>query len=102
MGRSTAVVLLLDANGRLGSEVSEAVSGLWPESEHPPGALLHSFMLRYGLCAQSTDPACHEGPSATWTSPSGVCHRLDYVVVPESWRAAVNTCVLSSFESLLF
>ena len=98
--RSTAVVLLLDANGRLGSEVSEAVSGLWPESENPPGALLHSFMLRYGLCAPSTDPACHEGPSVTWTSPSGVGHRLDFIIVPESWRAAVNTRVLSSFESL--
>ena len=96
---TTSVVLLLDANGRLGSEISEAGS-LWPEAESPPGAILHSFMLRYGLCAPSTDPACHAGPSATWISPSGACHRLDYIVLPESWRTAVGTWVQTSFESL--
>ena len=44
----------IDANGRLGSVLSECVGPLHPEAETLNGYLFHPWMRRLGICALTT------------------------------------------------
>ena len=97
---STQIVMLIDGNAHVGSEVTHAVGHVWPEPENLPGRVLHDVLLQWGLCAPSTFPANHSGDSATWHSAGGVPHRLDYVIILGCWRAGAASFVLTDFEAL--
>ena len=99
--RSSEIVVLADANAWLGSLQSPHVSDLDAESENQAGASFHQFLADHDLWAPSTFASCHNGPSATWTSPSGHQHRLDYAAVPLGWPPdAVSSRVQADFEAL--
>ena len=80
------VVVLVDANARLGSTGSESVGTCCAQAEDPPGEFFHQFMHDTASCVPSTFEQYHVGGSNTWRSSAGYDHRLDYVVVPKSWR----------------
>ena len=79
------LVLMVDANGRLGSVCSEAVGqGGFRQEEDASGALFHRSLLELGLRATSTwgppDPA-----GFTWVAPRGQRHRIDFIATPLQW-----------------
>ena len=99
--KNSDVVVLADANAWLGSLPSPQVSDLDPEAENLAGTSFHQFLADHDLWVPSTFASCHAGPSATWTSPSGHQHRLDYVAVPLAWPPdAVLSRVQIDFEAL--
>ncbi|CAE7638887.1 CFDP2 [Symbiodinium sp. CCMP2592] len=95
------VLLLADANSRLGSLESEAVGPHHPEDETPAASHFHSFLLRNGLWLPATFAGLHSGPSWTWQSPRGDQHRLDYIGLPQSWATfSCRSRVWYTFEAL--
>ena len=94
-------LLLADANARLGEVATEAVGPHQQEPENPAGSVFHDFLLRAGAMLPATFSDFHEGLGETWFQPQGVAHRIDYVVVPSSWRSFdMRTAVLTGFEAL--
>ena len=94
------VVILMDSNAHLGSELTSAVGPLSPEKENAPAVALHRWLLTANLALPSTFPDRHTGPSGTWVSPLDAERRLDFVAIPLEWLpAAVSTTVLG-FEML--
>ena len=96
-------ILLVDANGRLGSIPTIAVGECAPEQENDAGAIFHCFLLELGCILPSTFPAWHVGQSWTWTAPGNDAarHRIDYIGVPDTWADFhFSSWVWLAFESL--
>eukprot|EP00438_Fugacium_kawagutii_P034295 Skav220568 [mRNA] locus=scaffold2140:124648:130443:+ [translate_table: standard] len=81
------LVILGDLNSHFGTHVSESISSHAAEAENEAGHHAHAFLLEHKLWAPSTFESHHHGRSHTWTSSQGISHRLDYVIVPTSWKA---------------
>ncbi|CAE7453752.1 unnamed protein product [Symbiodinium sp. CCMP2592] len=97
--RHSEILVLCDANARVGEHTSDAIGGLDPETENPSGQAWHSFLAREQLWVPATFTACHAGPSCTWWAPGGQGHRLDYVAVPASWpTGSIRSKVWQDFE----
>ena len=96
------LIVLADANARVGSVPSDQVGVHDPEFENHSGRAFHQFIADNGLWLPATFPECHAGRSTTWTSPSGQeSSRIDYVGVPIAWVAeCVQTAVWEDFEGL--
>ncbi|CAE7371745.1 tyrP-A [Symbiodinium sp. CCMP2592] len=82
-------LILCDANSRLGDCTSELVGDCGAEQEGPAGEAFHAFLVKVGALAPSTWSQWHQGGSPTWCSPNGTWSRIDYVLVPSTWRHAV-------------
>ena len=95
------IIILADANARLGSCPSDVVGEEAPEQETIPAEAFHALLAELDMFLPSTFTACHEGPSVTWIPPHGEPRRLDYVALPRSWPcSSVRTKVWADFESL--
>ena len=57
--------------------------------ENKNGTSLHQLLVDCDLAAPATMGAFHQGKSTTWVSSTGNEHRLDYVLLQQSWRAGV-------------
>ena len=99
-GLARDVVVLTDANARVGSVLTESIGGFGAEQETEVGDIFHSFLLKHGLCLPSTFEEAHSGQHATWVGVHGVPHRLDYVAIPQPWRTVATSRVVVGFESL--
>ena len=98
---NTPLIVLTDANSRLGSLVSPAVGCHDAETETVAGSLFHDFLLHNQLCLPATFADHHSGASWTWHSVFDTRHRLDYVGIPQTWLAfQPKTDVWYTFESL--
>ena len=71
------VVLLVDANARLGSSVSRSVGGGgFCQQEGIGGNLFHSTLVELDLCVPAAfGPA--DPSTFTWVANGGACHRID-------------------------
>ena len=99
--KDSEVVVLTDANARIGSLTSEAVGPCWAETETGAGQAFHQFVAEEILKVPATFHECQEGPGYTWTSPVGLKHRIDYVCVPSTWPlSGIRTFVWGDFESM--
>ncbi|CAE7556418.1 unnamed protein product, partial [Symbiodinium sp. CCMP2456] len=95
------IVLLADANARVGSLPSDSIGGCDHDEESLTGQVLHQFAVDEQLWLPSTFSGCHTGPSPTWVSPAGQAFRIDYIGVPLTWpESSVRTWVWREFESL--
>ena len=83
-----SLVLLLDANARVGKPVSSGIGSLDADHESANGKRLRELVASFDLCLPSTF-ACHDGPSSTWLSPTGTESRIDYVALPKDWLPSV-------------
>ncbi|OLP92715.1 hypothetical protein AK812_SmicGene25476 [Symbiodinium microadriaticum] len=100
--QGTEILLLTDANAKLGELTTCAVGSCNAEPENSSGEHFHAFLLEAGLLLPSTVSDFHTGPGATWFSSQGqVSYRIDYIGVSETWRG-LGLCskVLTGFESL--
>eukprot|EP00438_Fugacium_kawagutii_P026089 Skav226880 [mRNA] locus=scaffold1187:311960:318342:- [translate_table: standard] len=75
------LVVMADANARVGSETSIAISDFDAEQENESGAAWHRFLLDFHLWLPQTWSDAHVGPSATWRHSTGSSARLDYIAV---------------------
>ncbi|CAE7805943.1 unnamed protein product [Symbiodinium microadriaticum] len=100
--QGTEVLLLTDANAKVGDLQTGSVGPRNAESENASGEHFHAFLLDAELFLPSTFPDFHIGPGATWfSSQAQVAYRLDYIGVPDHWRGlSLHSEVLSRFESL--
>ena len=88
------VVLLVDADARLGSSVSAAVgSGGMCQQEDLSGAMFHRTLVELGLCVPATFGPLDES-AFTWVANGGASHRIDYVAVPGTWDCGARECKL--------
>ena len=86
------VVLLVDANARLGSSLSASVdSGGMCQQGGLSGAMFHGTLVELGLCVPATfgpvDPSAF-----AWIANDGASHRIDYVAVPCTWDCGAREC----------
>ena len=85
---SRQLVVLIDANARIGTEEDEAFSGLSYDLEDHNGQLLRAFAHGLQLCGPATFRNLHWGRTSTWQHPDGLHEaRLDYILVPHSWMS---------------
>ena len=76
-----------DTNARVGSVQSVFVGGHQPDHETVAGEHFHQFLADLDLAVPATFST--EGEGWTWQSNCGRRHRIDYVMCPVSWLAAV-------------
>ncbi len=82
---------VVDANARVGSVESPAVGPVAAEEESVICSFLHEWMLHLGLRALSAfEASCADGPQWTWLSPLDSVHRIDYVLLGESWLGGMS------------
>ena len=83
------LLLLVDANARLGSVVSAAVGGEGAETQCNSGFYLHQFLVDHELFVPST---MRPGPFSTWQSSvlGAVGHSNDYDALSAAWAALVS------------
>ena len=94
------VILMVDANGRLGDIQSSSVGNCDQEGETAAGGVFHSFLQDHDLCAANTFSHCHSGSSHTWISSQGQGRRIDYIGLPTQWLHGVCTRVVHGLELL--
>ena len=88
----TDVVLLVDANARVGSSVSKSVGcGGFCQQEDHGGFLFHRTLVALGLRVPATFGAV-DSTAFTWVANGGSAHRIDYVAVPFAWGCDHGTC----------
>ena len=85
------LLLLVDANARLGSVTSTGIDAHAGEEECPAGECLRELADKFQLWIPATcfDRTGRRDPSAsepTWVSPHGTLHRVDYIGVPLAWN----------------
>ena len=84
------LILLIDANGRLGAHESASVGAAGAEPENFNGRHLHELLRDLQLCLPSTFDAVADPPHSTWVSPRGTTSRIDFVAVPRVWLPGVR------------
>ena len=94
------LIILMDGNSRFGSVNSEAIGTWWAQEENAPAMALHPWLLRAGLFLPSTFDSHHSGVDATWISPQGTSHRLDYVAFPLEWFSCSSSTTVTDMELL--
>ena len=81
-------IVLIDANGRVGSTPSSSCGPSRPEKENANGASLRTFCEQFHLkLANTWGPGGH-----TWTSTFGTTHRIDYIAVPAFVFLGIAQC----------
>ena len=53
------LVIFIDSNGRVGSNISQSIGGLCPDLEDSNGAFLHTFCIELHICLPSTFPVSY-------------------------------------------
>ena len=86
IGNQLPLILLGDMNAQLGSAQSDAVGPIGQELENSNGHLFHAFLMENDLWLPATFSTSHSGTHTTWRSSEGHPHRLDFVVLPLSWK----------------
>ena len=75
-------LVLADANARVGSLTSDAISDAGAQDENTAGRYFHEWLTQHGLWLPQTFPAHHHGDvHNTWIHGSGAEARLDYIAV---------------------
>ena len=83
-----ALVLLIDANGAIGSSESAAVGPRGAEVQNFNGAQLHEVLLEHDLLVSATqDEMRGDLGDKTWCSTKGYWQRKDYVAIPSEWAS---------------
>ena len=80
------IIFAIDANGRIGSNVSDSIGNLAQDMENYGGEKLHEFTALTQTWCPTTFSDCHTGTSDTWTHPSGATARIDFVGIPLYWK----------------
>ena len=85
-GHARQIVLLMDANAKIGNFVDNSFGGHTIDQENANGDRLRQLANSLDLCAPASFAQLHWGKLETWTHPgTGKVSRLDYILCPRSW-----------------
>eukprot|EP00435_Cladocopium_sp_Y103_P011399 s3397_g3.t1 len=79
------IVLLVDANARVGAEPCSSIGEHQAEAHDPKAEGFANFLRQHGIWLPATFAACQDGPGGTWRHNNGSWHRNDYVGLPGAW-----------------
>ena len=100
--RHWKIIVLTDANSRIGSHTSAAIGPHQAENENIKGNCFHGWLQEHGLFVPQTFAECHAGHGVTWTHPTGTSARLDFIAVSDDIDlAAVSSWVSSDVDLTL-
>lgn len=80
------MILLADANARVGAEPNARVGDHQAEGLDPKSEGFLEFLARHGLWIPATFSASQTGLGATWRHARGQWFRNDYVCIPSEWQ----------------
>ena len=80
------IILLTDANAKVGSTTSQAIGPEGAEQQNEMGEAFHEALLQLNMAAVNT--FSETGSGTTWASNSWKRSRLDYVAVQQEWLPA--------------
>ena len=83
--RAWSLVLMVDANANVGSDVSEQIGGHQAGRADAKSEPFVEFIHRHGLWLPATFETCHVGDGATWYHPNGSGKRIDFIGLPSAW-----------------
>ena len=67
MTQNIPLIVLVDANGKVGSKADYHFGAVHANEENYGGELLHAFAAEFGLCAPQTFECADSGaPAGTW------------------------------------
>lgn len=84
--RSWPLIAFLDANARVGSEVSDCIGPYGAVAENLAGECFHSWLHQHSMCLPQTDMEFHQGSHETWFHPSEVGARIDFIAIDQAMR----------------
>ena len=84
--RDWPIVLMADANAKVGADQCHCIGPVGAEAGNEKTEAFTSFVRSHCLWLPSTFD-CHVGPSGTWKHPSGSWTRNDYIGLPTAWTA---------------
>ena len=79
--RSWSLIVLVDANARVGSLPSNVLGPAGAEEENIAGECFHQWLFDNNLLLPQTFEQHHQGDHTTWTHSSGSTARLDYIAI---------------------
>ena len=79
------IILMIDANSRVGSVVSSGIGAFQPELENENGSRFRAFLETCHMWAINTFVAAGQ----TWRSTYGTWHRLDYICLQMGTNAVL-------------
>ena len=85
------LVVLIDANGRLGSQASAAVGQEEPDQESSNGSHFHELAFKWDGVIVNTFWKLGQG---TWQHSSGVQRRGDFICMPSEWLPLISSCAI--------
>eukprot|EP00435_Cladocopium_sp_Y103_P040768 s901_g11.t1 len=88
--RSWDIILLTDANARIGSEPCDSIGSHQAEGLDPRAEGFTNFIRQHNLWVPATFEDCHCGSGETWRHSRGQWYRNDYICLPRSWH--LETC----------
>ena len=80
------VILLTDANARVGSEPNDNIGSFQAESQDEKSEGFCTFIHDQGLFIPATFAEFQIGSGGTWRHSGGTWHRNDYVALPVHWN----------------
>ena len=83
---SSVTILLIDANGTVGTSTSLSTGDIGAEKETANGNLLRTHCDAWGLCLANT----WFGRHTTWENTTGHRRRIDYVAVDSRFKSALK------------
>ena len=94
------LVLLGDCNAKVGSVETSAIGPVGWTLEDLAGSHFRELLDLHNMILPSTFHCWHDGPSATFHSPSGGHTRLDYIAIPCGWQSGVKHLRISEVDLL--
>ncbi len=88
--KKSPLVVMADANGRIGGTVSQHVGCFCQDEQDFQGECFHEFLAEWMLfCPQTFDTYFNQAPQHTF-GKNGSRHRLDFVAFPLSWMQKIS------------
>ena len=84
------LIILGDFNATVGNVTTNEIGGLDDDEENFNGTEMRKLAASARVFAPSTFPGMHHGPSPTYSSPTGIPSRIDYILLDNSFRASVG------------
>ena len=84
--RSWPLIVMVDANARVGSLPSDVLGTAGAEEENIAGECFHQWLFDMNLLLPQTFDQYNQGDHTTWTHSSGSAARLDYIAIDQHLR----------------
>ena len=88
------LIILGDFNATVGNVTTNEIGGLDEDDENFNGTEMRKLAASARVFAPSTFPGMHHGPSPTYSSPTRLPSRIDYILLDNTFRASVGKSIV--------